>query len=99
MYIHFPYRFEFCYGKYVHQYHDDSRLGRTTIVVGTWDLEKHVEWTKLKSSKSKIMRPDKTVRQFKLIHISGLTPNCLIIFLLILGQSCCVNGSTLLQQR
>nr|CAB3243499.1 endoplasmic reticulum lectin 1 [Phallusia mammillata] len=52
-------RFEFCYGKHVHQYHDDSRLGRTTIVVGTWNSEQHEEWAKLPTSKTKVMRPDK----------------------------------------
>jgi len=38
------YRFEFCYGRYVQQFHDDKRTGRTTITVGTWDEEDHQEW-------------------------------------------------------
>uniref|UniRef100_A0A0B8RYX7 Endoplasmic reticulum lectin n=1 Tax=Philothamnus irregularis TaxID=1899461 RepID=A0A0B8RYX7_9SAUR len=37
-------RYEFCYGKYVHQYHKDKENGKTTIVVGTWNKEEHLEW-------------------------------------------------------
>ena len=37
-------RFEFCYGRYVQQYHDDKRTGRTTITVGTWSDKDHNEW-------------------------------------------------------
>ncbi|XP_056423704.1 endoplasmic reticulum lectin 1 [Hyla sarda] len=39
-------KYEFCYGKYVHQYHEDKDTGRTTLVVGTWKEEEHLEWAK-----------------------------------------------------
>uniref|UniRef100_H2Y716 Endoplasmic reticulum lectin 1 n=1 Tax=Ciona savignyi TaxID=51511 RepID=H2Y716_CIOSA len=47
-------RFEFCYGKHVVQYHDDAKLGRTTITVGKWDASKHKIWTQQKTSKPRI---------------------------------------------
>ena len=39
-------RFEFCYGKWVHQYHDHKKptAYRETIVVGLWNSEEHSEW-------------------------------------------------------
>jgi len=44
-------RFEFCYGKHVIQYHDDppkkgqaKSTSRTTINLGKWDGDKHREW-------------------------------------------------------
>nr|DBA27147.1 TPA: hypothetical protein GDO54_011322 [Pyxicephalus adspersus] len=39
-------KYEFCYGKYVHQYHEDKDSGRTTLVVGVWKEEQHLEWAK-----------------------------------------------------
>ncbi|KAM9315858.1 endoplasmic reticulum lectin 1 [Gastrophryne carolinensis] len=39
-------KYEFCYGKYVHQYHEDKETGRTTLVVGVWKKEQHLEWAK-----------------------------------------------------
>nr|XP_002125012.1 endoplasmic reticulum lectin 1 [Ciona intestinalis] len=51
-------RFEFCYGKHVHQYHDDAKLGRTTISVGTWNKQEHKEWAKLKTSKPRTFMKD-----------------------------------------
>lgn len=40
-------RFEFCYLKFVNQYHHDSKTGvKTNIKLGEWDETKHLEWTK-----------------------------------------------------
>ncbi|CAM4540839.1 unnamed protein product [Caretta caretta] len=39
-------KYEFCYGKYVHQYHEDKESGKTSVVVGTWSKEEHIEWAK-----------------------------------------------------
>ena len=41
----YGFRFEFCYGLHVLQYHDDKRTGRTTITVGTWNEEEHKDWS------------------------------------------------------
>ncbi|XP_073484664.1 endoplasmic reticulum lectin 1 [Aquarana catesbeiana] len=39
-------KYEFCYGKHVHQYHEDKDTGRTTLVVGQWKEEEHLDWAK-----------------------------------------------------
>ncbi|KAG8443671.1 hypothetical protein GDO86_009005 [Hymenochirus boettgeri] len=45
-------KYEFCYGKYVHQYHEDKETGRTTVVVGVWKMEDHLEWAKKNMARS-----------------------------------------------
>lgn len=37
-------RYEFCYGKYVKQYHNDKFGGKTTILLGTFDERTHKEF-------------------------------------------------------
>ncbi|XP_066280043.1 endoplasmic reticulum lectin 1-like isoform X2 [Branchiostoma lanceolatum] len=37
---------EFCYGKHVHQYHEDQKLGNTVISIGTWNKQEHLDWAK-----------------------------------------------------
>lgn len=39
-------KYEYCYGRHVRQYHDDKELGRTIINVGLWDEAAHMKWTK-----------------------------------------------------
>ncbi|XP_072164582.1 endoplasmic reticulum lectin 1-like [Diadema setosum] len=36
-------KFEFCYGKYAQQYHQD-KSGKTLILLGTWDESLHKKW-------------------------------------------------------
>ncbi|XP_033638683.1 endoplasmic reticulum lectin 1-like [Asterias rubens] len=36
-------RYEFCYGKFAQQYHED-RNGRTVILLGSWKMEEHKAW-------------------------------------------------------
>ncbi|EDO42882.1 predicted protein, partial [Nematostella vectensis] len=46
-------KYELCYGKRVIQFHvDQDHGGRTDILLGTWDKQKHVEWVAKRSSKS-----------------------------------------------
>ncbi|CAK8671906.1 endoplasmic reticulum lectin 1-like [Clavelina lepadiformis] len=52
-------RFEYCYGKHVTQYHDDNKLGRTTIYVGKWDGMEHLKWVKSKAGKPRLTVEDK----------------------------------------
>lgn len=47
-------KYEFCYGKHVIQYHNDPKLGKTVILVGTWDKQNHIEW--VKTNKPKIYK-------------------------------------------
>uniref|UniRef100_A0A8D0CCJ9 Endoplasmic reticulum lectin n=1 Tax=Salvator merianae TaxID=96440 RepID=A0A8D0CCJ9_SALMN len=51
-------RYEFCYGKYVHQYHKDKENGKTTIVVGTWNKEEHLEWAQKNVARAYHLRED-----------------------------------------
>ncbi|UJR36910.1 hypothetical protein I4U23_029623 [Adineta vaga] len=36
-------RYEICYGKHVIQFHEEGQH-RTSILLGTWNREKHIEW-------------------------------------------------------
>ncbi|KAH0622856.1 hypothetical protein JD844_025624 [Phrynosoma platyrhinos] len=51
-------RYEFCYGKYVHQYHKDKENGKTTIVVGTWNKEEHLEWAQKNVARTYHLKDD-----------------------------------------
>ncbi|XP_014665285.1 PREDICTED: endoplasmic reticulum lectin 1-like [Priapulus caudatus] len=37
-------KYEFCYGKHVYQFHQDKNQDRTNILLGTWNMESHVNW-------------------------------------------------------
>ncbi|XP_026798905.3 endoplasmic reticulum lectin 1 isoform X1 [Pangasianodon hypophthalmus] len=39
-------KYEFCYGKHVHQYHEDKEQGKSIVVVGSWNHAEHLEWSK-----------------------------------------------------
>ncbi|XP_058240995.1 endoplasmic reticulum lectin 1 isoform X1 [Hemibagrus wyckioides] len=45
-------KYEFCYGKHVHQYHEvrgkrnDKEQGKNIVVVGSWNHAEHLEWSK-----------------------------------------------------
>ncbi|XP_050807829.1 endoplasmic reticulum lectin 1 isoform X1 [Gopherus flavomarginatus] len=57
-------KYEFCYGKYVHQYHEDKESGKTSVVVGTWNKEEHIEWARKNVARAYHLRKDgmQTVR-------------------------------------
>ncbi|OCT79290.1 endoplasmic reticulum lectin 1-like isoform X2 [Xenopus laevis] len=62
-------KYEFCYGKYVHQYHEDKDSGKSTVVVGTWKAEDHLQWAKKNPARAYISTADgvqtvKTVSHF-----------------------------------
>ncbi|XP_075060154.1 endoplasmic reticulum lectin 1 isoform X2 [Mixophyes fleayi] len=64
-------KYEFCYGKYVHQYHEDKDTGRTTLVVGVWKPEQHLEWAK-KNVARLYHPPDDGVQTVRLVsHFYG----------------------------
>nr|XP_033794150.1 endoplasmic reticulum lectin 1 isoform X1 [Geotrypetes seraphini] len=66
-------KYEFCYGKYVHQYHEDKELGKTTtIVVGTWKKEEHIEWAKKKNAAVSILPKADNTQSVKMVsHFYG----------------------------
>ncbi|XP_066468013.1 endoplasmic reticulum lectin 1 [Tiliqua scincoides] len=51
-------KYEFCYGKYVHQYHEDKENGKTTVVVGTWNKEEHLEWAQKNVARAYHLKDD-----------------------------------------
>ncbi|XP_069464330.1 endoplasmic reticulum lectin 1 [Ambystoma mexicanum] len=51
-------KYEFCYGKYVHQYHEDKDSGKTTVVVGTWNRDEHMDWAKKNVARSFQIKED-----------------------------------------
>lgn len=44
-------KYEFCYGKFAQQYHEDKN-GKQVVVLGTWNEAEHVNWWK-KNAKTK----------------------------------------------
>ncbi|XP_069787511.1 endoplasmic reticulum lectin 1 isoform X4 [Narcine bancroftii] len=53
-------KYEFCYGKHVQQYHEDKGAGKNIIVVGTWNKEEHITWAAKNSARSYQWREDGT---------------------------------------
>ncbi|XP_029449287.1 endoplasmic reticulum lectin 1 isoform X2 [Rhinatrema bivittatum] len=66
-------KYEFCYGKHVHQYHEDKDSGKTTtIVVGTWKEEEHVEWAKKKNTAVSHLLKEDSMQSVKMVsHFYG----------------------------
>uniref|UniRef100_A0A665WWT5 Endoplasmic reticulum lectin n=1 Tax=Echeneis naucrates TaxID=173247 RepID=A0A665WWT5_ECHNA len=63
-------KYEFCYGKHVHQYHEDKEQGKNTVVVGSWNSEEHIEWAKKNVARSYQLKDD--VQKVKLVsHFYG----------------------------
>jgi endoplasmic reticulum lectin 1 len=44
-------KYEFCYGKKVEQYHQEGKVRKTVISLGNFDKEKHLEWLKANPAK------------------------------------------------
>ncbi|KAG7241633.1 hypothetical protein INR49_025409 [Caranx melampygus] len=64
-------KYEFCYGKHVHQYHEDKEQGKNIVVVGSWNAEEHVEWAKKNVARSYQLKDD-GVQKVKLVsHFYG----------------------------
>uniref|UniRef100_A0A8C5L1B6 Endoplasmic reticulum lectin n=1 Tax=Jaculus jaculus TaxID=51337 RepID=A0A8C5L1B6_JACJA len=57
-------KYEFCYGKHVHQYHEDKDNGKTSVVVGTWNQEEHIEWAKKNTARAYHLQDDGTQSNF-----------------------------------
>ncbi|KAJ7404834.1 Endoplasmic reticulum lectin 1 [Willisornis vidua] len=64
-------KYEFCYGKYVHQYHEDKESGKTSVVVGTWSKEEHVEWSRRNAARTFYLREDGTQTVRMVSHFYG----------------------------
>ncbi|XP_064806287.1 endoplasmic reticulum lectin 1-like isoform X2 [Oncorhynchus masou masou] len=64
-------KYEFCYGKHVHQYHEDKEQGKNMVVVGSWNTEEHLEWAQKNVARSYQLKNDE-VQKVKLVsHFYG----------------------------
>ncbi|KAG7277469.1 hypothetical protein CRUP_010617 [Coryphaenoides rupestris] len=69
-------KYEFCYGKHVHQYHEDKEQGKNIVVVGSWKAEEHLEWAKKNVARSYQLKED-GVQKVKLVsHFYGHGDTC-----------------------
>ncbi|XP_041646307.1 endoplasmic reticulum lectin 1 isoform X2 [Cheilinus undulatus] len=64
-------KYEFCYGKHVHQYHEEKDQGKNIVVVGSWNIEEHIDWAKKNVARSYQLKDD-GVQKVKLVsHFYG----------------------------
>uniref|UniRef100_H3DGQ4 Endoplasmic reticulum lectin n=1 Tax=Tetraodon nigroviridis TaxID=99883 RepID=H3DGQ4_TETNG len=64
-------KYEFCYGKYVHQYHEEKEQGKNIVVIGSWNANEHFEWAQKNVARSYQHRDD-GVQKVKLVsHFYG----------------------------
>lgn len=64
-------KYEFCYGKHVHQYHEEKDQGKNIVVVGNWDTEEHIDWAKKNVARSYQLKDD-GLQKVKLVsHFYG----------------------------
>uniref|UniRef100_A0A8C5C7G8 Endoplasmic reticulum lectin n=1 Tax=Gadus morhua TaxID=8049 RepID=A0A8C5C7G8_GADMO len=64
-------KYEFCYGKHVHQYHEDKEQGKNIVVVGSWNADEHLEWAKKNVARSYQLKDD-DLQKVKLVsHFYG----------------------------
>ncbi|PWA25900.1 hypothetical protein CCH79_00001531 [Gambusia affinis] len=64
-------KYEFCYGKHVHQYHEDKEQGKNIVVVGNWNAEEHVEWAKKNVARSYQLKEDGAQKVKVVSHFYG----------------------------
>ncbi|XP_035519795.1 endoplasmic reticulum lectin 1 [Morone saxatilis] len=65
-------KYEFCYGKHVHQYHEEKEQGKNIVVVGSWNAKEHVDWAKKNVARSYQLKDD-GVQKVKLVsHFSPI---------------------------
>lgn len=64
-------KYEFCYGKHVHQYHEDKEQGKNIVIVGAWNAQEHIDWAKNNVARSYQLKED-GVQKVKLVsHFYG----------------------------
>lgn len=65
-------RYEFCYGQRVSQFHEEKGRERTTILLGTWDRQRHIRWLQDHPER----RPKKGTRPKYLSHFYAAGDPC-----------------------
>ncbi|XP_034538065.1 endoplasmic reticulum lectin 1 isoform X2 [Notolabrus celidotus] len=64
-------KYEFCYGKHVYQYHEEKDQGKNIVVVGNWNIEEHIDWAKKNVARSYQLKDD-GLQKVKLVsHFYG----------------------------
>lgn len=64
-------KYEFCYGKHVLQYHEDKEQGKNIVIVGSWNAEEHINWATKNVARSYQLKDD-GVQKVKLVsHFYG----------------------------
>lgn len=69
-YFKLSFRYEFCYGKRVLQYHEEQGKDRVEVLLGTYDEKLHKEWVKQHPNKV-IKREDERITQVSNLYTAG----------------------------
>ncbi|XP_076868524.1 endoplasmic reticulum lectin 1 [Brachyhypopomus gauderio] len=64
-------KYEFCYGRHVHQYHEDKEHGKSLVVVGNWNRGEHLEWARKNVARTYQLREDTTQKVKVVSHFYG----------------------------
>uniref|UniRef100_UPI00358DF497 endoplasmic reticulum lectin 1 isoform X1 n=1 Tax=Myxine glutinosa TaxID=7769 RepID=UPI00358DF497 len=67
---------EFCYGRHVHQFHEEKDGFKNVIAVGTWNLEQHKEWVQKNNPRTVLHRPDGSTKIRSVSHFYGNGDAC-----------------------
>lgn len=62
-------RYEFCYGNKVEQYHEEKGIKKQIITLGKWDQKEHINW--MDKNHSKKPKPGKTPKQVSHLYSNG----------------------------
>ncbi|RWS15814.1 Endoplasmic reticulum lectin 1-like protein [Dinothrombium tinctorium] len=62
-------KYKFCYGEKVEQYHEERPGQKTTILLGKWDVDNHIKW--MKQNPKKLKNSDKTPKQVSHLYSGG----------------------------
>ncbi|KAH9375920.1 hypothetical protein HPB48_012560 [Haemaphysalis longicornis] len=65
-------KYEFCYGNRVSQFHEEKGRERTTILLGTWDRQRHIKWLQDRPER----KPKKGTRPKYLSHFYASGDPC-----------------------
>ncbi|TRY93368.1 hypothetical protein DNTS_032861 [Danionella cerebrum] len=69
-------KYEFCYGRHVHQYHEDKEQGKNIVVVGSWNVEDHMNWAKKNVARSYHLKDEGAQKVRVVSHFYGHGDTC-----------------------
>ncbi|XP_053731111.1 endoplasmic reticulum lectin 1 isoform X1 [Synchiropus splendidus] len=69
-------KYEFCYGKHVHQYHEDKEQGKNIVVVGSWNAEEHIDWAQKNVARTYQLKNDGAQKVKLVSHFYGHGDTC-----------------------